>query len=42
MATPDPGLLCKLQHSLRQRCILNPRSEAGDQTHILTDTMLGP
>ena len=38
----DPSCICDLQHSSRQRRILNPRSEARDQTHILTDTMSGP
>lgn len=34
-ATPDPSCICDL-------CwILNPRSEARDQTCILTDTMSG-
>ena len=33
-ATPDP---C---YSLQQRQILNPLTEARDQTHILTDTIL--
>ena len=37
-ATPDPSLICELHHSSWQRWILNPVSEARDQTHILTDT----
>ena len=40
-ATPDPSRICDLHCSLRQRQILNPLSEAGDRTHILTDTMSG-
>ena len=40
-ATPDPSRICDLHCSLRQRQILNPLSEAGDRTHILTDTMAG-
>ena len=32
----DPGL--DLQHSSQQRQILNPLSEARDQTHVLMDT----
>ena len=38
-ATQDPSRLCDLHHSLWQHRILNPLSEARDQTHILTDTM---
>ena len=40
IATPDLSHICNLCHSLRQHWILNPLSEARDQTHILTDTML--
>ena len=36
-ATWDPSLICDLQHSSRQRWILNPLSEARDPTHILMD-----
>ena len=36
-ATPDLSHICKLHCSLWQRCILNPLSEAGDQTPILMD-----
>ena len=34
-ATSDLSCICDLHHSLRQRRILNPLSEARDQTHIL-------
>ena len=37
----DLSCICDLCHSLRQSWILNPLSEATDQTHILVDTMLG-
>ena len=37
-ATPDPSHLCDLQHSSQQLQILNPLSEAGDQTCVLMDT----
>ena len=40
-ATQDPSCTCDLCHSLWQCQILNPLSEARDQTHILIDTMLG-
>ena len=42
-ATSDPSRVCDLQIAdLLTACqILNPLSEARDQTHILTDTMLG-
>ena len=37
--TPDPShLVCDLHHSLWQHWILNPLSEARDQSHILMDT----
>ena len=39
-ATPDPSHVHDLRCSLWQCQILKP-SEAGDQTRILTDTMLG-
>ena len=32
---PDPSHICDLHHSSRQRLILNPLSEARDQTHNL-------
>ena len=41
MAILDPCLLCKVCNSLQQCWILNPLSEARDQTHILMDTMSG-
>ena len=37
-AMPDPSHIWDLRHSLQQRWILNPLSEARDQTHILMDT----
>ena len=37
-ATPDLSCVCDLQRSLGQRWILNPLSEARDQTPILMDT----
>ena len=33
-ATPDPSHICNLHHSLWQQWILNPLSEARDQTRI--------
>ena len=39
-AMPEQSI-CNLYHSSRQHWILNPLSEARDQTHILTDTMSG-
>ena len=33
----DPSRVFDLHHSSQQRQILNPLSEARDQTHILTD-----
>ena len=33
----DPSLVCDLHHSLEQHQILNPLSEARDQTHVLLD-----
>ena len=42
MATLDRSLICELCHSLWQHWILNPMSEARDQTHILTETISGP
>ena len=35
-ATPDPSHICDLLHSSWQRRILNPLSEARDQTYILS------
>ena len=37
-ATQDPCHVCSLHHSLWQRQILNPLSNARDQTHLLMDT----
>ena len=37
----DLSRICNLLHSSQQCWILNPLSEARDQTRILTDTMLG-
>ena len=37
-ATPDPSHICDLHHSSWQCQILNPPSEARDQTHVLMDT----
>ena len=37
-ATPDPSCICDLHHSSPQGQILNPMSEARDQTYILMDT----
>ena len=34
----DPSHVCDLYHNSRQRRILNPLSEARDQTYILMDT----
>ena len=34
----DPSCICNLYHSLWQCWILNPLSEATDQTHILMDS----
>ena len=34
-ATQDPSFICNLRHSLRQCWILDPQTEAKDQTHIL-------
>ena len=36
-ATWDLSRVCDLHHSSRQRWILNPLSEARDQTHVLVD-----
>jgi len=36
--TRDPSHVRNLHHSSRQWWILNPLSEARDQTHILVDT----
>ena len=40
-AVRDPSCVCDLQHSSWQHQILNPLSEARDQTCILTNTMSG-
>ena len=37
MATLDPSRVCNLHHSLWQRHILNPLSDARAQTHVLMD-----
>ena len=37
-ATQDPSRICDLHHGSRQWQILNPLSEARDQTHILMAT----
>ena len=37
-AMPDSSHICNLYHSSRQHWILNPLSEAGDQTHVFMDT----
>ena len=37
-AMPDPSCVCDLHHSSQQGRILNPLSEARDQTLILMDT----
>ena len=37
-ATPDPCCICNLHHCLGQCQILNPLSEARDQTRVLMDT----
>ena len=36
--TRDPSRVCNLHHSSQQHLILNPLSEARDQTRILMDT----
>ena len=40
--TLDLSPICNLHQSLQQLRILNPLSEARDQTRILTETMSGP
>ena len=42
MAMLDPSCICHLHHSLWQGWILNLLSKAKDQTHVLTETVLGP
>ena len=37
-AMPDPSHICALHHSSRQCQVLNPLSEARDQTSVLMDT----
>ena len=37
-ATPSPSCICDLCHSSEQHQILNPLSEARDQTRILAET----
>ena len=39
-ATPDLSCVCDLHHSPKQHWILNPLSEARDQTCVLMDTSL--
>ena len=39
-ATPDPSHICNLHCSLQRCQILNPLSEARDQTYILADSVL--
>ena len=39
-AMPEPNRVCNLSHSLQQCWILNPLSEARNQTCILRDTVL--
>ena len=41
-AIEDLRHVCDLQHSWRQRRILNPLGEVRDQTHILMDTSRVP
>ena len=41
-ATPDLSKISNLHQSLWQCWILNPRSEAREETCMLTETMLGP
>ena len=36
-ATRDPSCICELHHILQKHRILNPLSEAKNQTHILMD-----
>ena len=38
IATQDPSRVCDLHHSSQQHQILDPLSEARDQTHVLMDT----
>ena len=40
-AIPDLSCICNLLYGLWQCWVLNPLSEAGDQTHILTGTVSG-
>ena len=42
MGIPDLSCICGLFCSLWQCQILNPLSEARDQSHILTETTSGP
>ena len=39
-AMTDPSHICNLHHSSQQLQILNPLSEARDQTQVLVDTSL--
>ena len=40
-AMQQPSLVCDQRHSSQQHQILNPLSEARDQTHVLTDASWG-
>lgn len=40
-ATPHPRHICDLHRSLQQCQVLNPLTEARDQSHILTHTLSG-
>ena len=42
IAMQNPSCICDLHHSSQQRQILNPLSEARDQTRILMDTSWVP
>ena len=41
-ATLDLSHICNLHHGLQQRRILNPPSEARDQTRVLAETKSDP
>ena len=40
-ATPDLSRVCDLHHSSWKRWVLNPLSEARDQTHVFTEIKSG-
>ena len=42
LTATDPSHICNLCCNFQQHHILNPLSKARDQTHILTETVLGP